>query len=135
MTHQPLREIIRDNVKTLLSKDKPLGPGETGIMRLKALGFSNGTSQRIIEGTTNIGLEVLDELAARLGVSAWRLLQPAALTSPPECPDNGNMGSLARTLATLAPEEQAAVRLVVTRMASGRKRARQFKGATPQSDA
>jgi transcriptional regulator with XRE-family HTH domain len=93
-------------------------------MRLKAIGFSNGTAQRVLEGSTSIGLDTLDELAARLGVSAWRLVQPTAPGLPAESDKTAEHASVARLLATLSAEEQAAVQVLVVRLAAARQRSR-----------
>lgn len=67
-----LREIIRDNVRTLL--DVP--PGKSGVAKLMEKGFANGTAQRILSAETSIGVDVLADLARKLGVEPWQLCVP-----------------------------------------------------------
>ncbi len=67
-----LKLVIRNNVRTLLG----LAAGEPGVARVMALGFSNGTAQRILDDTTSIGVDVLGKLAEALKVQAWQLCVP-----------------------------------------------------------
>jgi hypothetical protein len=63
---------IRDNVRRLLN----LQDDAAGVKRLIDLGFPNGTAQRILGGTTSIGVDQLDLLADRLKVEPWQLCLP-----------------------------------------------------------
>lgn len=67
-----LKKVVAGNVRALLG----LQPGEKGIARLIALGFSNGNAQRVLGGETSIGLDVLGELAKALNVQPWQLCTP-----------------------------------------------------------
>ena len=70
--HSNLKIVVRDNVRRLLG----LRPGESGVSQVMALGFANGTAQRILDGETSLGLDTLSKLAARLGVEPWQLCVP-----------------------------------------------------------
>ena len=67
-----LKTTIRDNVRRLLG----LNAGESGVSRVMALGFSNGTAQRILDSDTSIGVDVLERLADALKLAPWQLCVP-----------------------------------------------------------
>lgn len=72
---------LRDNVLKLLVQQsgdwKPSERGKTrGVTRLKKLGLTQGTAQRVLEGSTSIGLEILQQLASAFHVKPWHLLVP-----------------------------------------------------------
>jgi hypothetical protein len=118
MSQTTLREILRQNVLELLSRDKPFRAGETGVMRLKALGFSNGTAQRVIEGSTSVGIDTVEELALRLGVSSWRLLQPKDGELGMKVNITTDVDGIAMLFASLSTDERAAIHLLIKRIAS-----------------
>lgn len=75
--HDDYRSVLRDNVRALLEvRTKEDSTRKGGIQGLIALGLSHGTAQRILEGQTSIGLDVLVQVARGLGVSPWMLLVP-----------------------------------------------------------
>lgn len=65
-----LKEIVAANVRRLLRLEE----GESGVSKLIRLGVANGTAQRVLGGTTAIGVDVLDSLARKLHVEPWQLL-------------------------------------------------------------
>jgi hypothetical protein len=67
-----LKMTIRDNVRRLLG----LAEDESGVSRVMALGFSNGTAQRILDSETSIGVDVLEKLADGLKLAPWQLCVP-----------------------------------------------------------
>ncbi len=67
-----LKITLRDNVRALLG----LQPGESGVSRLIDLGIPNGNAQRVLGGTTSIGLDSLADLATALSVQPWQLCVP-----------------------------------------------------------
>jgi hypothetical protein len=72
MTKTALKVTIRDNVRKLLG----LAPGASGVSQVMALGFANGTAQRILDATTKIELHQIEALAERLRIQPWQLLVP-----------------------------------------------------------
>lgn len=68
MTADP-KKVLASNIRRLLR----LG-NESGVSKLIKLGISNGNAQRALKGETAIGLDVLAQLAAKLGVQPWQLL-------------------------------------------------------------
>ena len=76
MTQDTLRQVLRLNVLKFLVEDRPLKTNESGVQRLVNLGIPNGTVQRLLGAETSIGLDVIEQVAAVLGVAPWRLLRP-----------------------------------------------------------
>lgn len=71
------KAIVGANVLALLQHRGGAFTGtETGITRLVARGIPNGTAQRVLAGTTSIGLDVLQRVAEALEVEPWQLLVP-----------------------------------------------------------
>lgn len=68
----PLKTIIRDNVRKLLG----LAQEASGVSEVMRLGFANGTAQRILDDTTQVGVDQLERLAAGLRVEPWQLCVP-----------------------------------------------------------
>lgn len=112
----PVRETIAANVRALLERDGgPLaGRERSGISRLMARGYSNGTAQRILSGETSLGIDLIEQLAATFGVQPWQLLiEGLDPRSPPLLINSGAAWPfpLADQAAywSLAPDERAAV--------------------------
>jgi hypothetical protein len=70
------KSVLRSNVLGRLGKLKELRAHETGVSRLVALGFSNGTAQRILDPEQDVRLVTLEQLAAKMKVKPWQLLVP-----------------------------------------------------------
>lgn len=72
-----MKKILAENVAALLRHRDKMGPGaRVGVSKVMKLGFANGTAQRILGAGTSIGLDLLQELASKLGVKPWQLLVP-----------------------------------------------------------
>jgi hypothetical protein len=74
MATTPLRIVLRENVLALLARETPLPRGQSGVSRLKRLGIAQGNAQRVLEGKTSIGLDLLEQLSAIFKVAPWQLL-------------------------------------------------------------
>ncbi len=66
------KQLLAANVRRLLD----IEPGESGVGKLMALGFSNGNASRILKGETSVGLDLLATLAKALHVEPWQRLTP-----------------------------------------------------------
>lgn len=74
---EDLKTILRENVEALLERRAREDPTrKTKVSGLIALGFQNGTAQRILGGETSIGVNVVAQLAEALEVPPWMLLVP-----------------------------------------------------------
>lgn len=74
---EALSATVAANVMALLRHRYPdMRAHEKGITRLIELGVSHGTSARVLKGTTQVGLAVIEEVAAALKVQPWQLLVP-----------------------------------------------------------
>lgn len=94
---QNLKATIRDNVRRLLN----LAPGDSGVTQVMALGFANGTAQRILDDKTMIRVNQIEALAARLRVQPWQLCVPGL--DPDRLPDI-EPRSFRWPFRTIAPE-------------------------------
>lgn len=68
------KETIRANVIACLKAGGVDAGGRGAVSALIKLGFSNGTAQRIMDGSTSIGLDIIDKLAGKFAIEPWRLI-------------------------------------------------------------
>jgi hypothetical protein len=71
------KKTLADNVAAIIRHRDQLAPdAKVGVSKVMRLGFANGTAQRILGAGTSIGLDILTDLADKLGVKPWHLLVP-----------------------------------------------------------
>jgi hypothetical protein len=66
-----LPAIVAANIKAVL--EHRLG-GPARVTDVIKLGIANGTAQRLLAGSTSVGLDLLERVAEKLGVQPWQLL-------------------------------------------------------------
>lgn len=75
-TESAVKAVLRENVIALIAYRDGVPPGQVGVTRLKALGFANGTAQRLLGREQDVNFEALQTLADGLGLEPWQLLVP-----------------------------------------------------------
>jgi hypothetical protein len=106
-----LRKTIADNVRAILG----IEPGESGVARLMARGFSNGSASRILAGATSLGVDLVDELGRKLGVEAWLLCVPHMSVQRAPDPEGEHVMALYRQIHNRA--FRSAVRAIMEQYA------------------
>jgi hypothetical protein len=106
-----IRKTIADNVRALLG----IEPGESGVARLMARGFSNGSASRILAGSTSLGVDMVDELGRKLGVEPWLLCVPDMNVQRAPDPEGEHVLALYRQIHNRA--FRAAVRAIMEQYA------------------
>jgi hypothetical protein len=72
-----MKKVVRENALKLIQQSTgALKPRESGVTRLTALGIPNGTAQRVLDDTSDLRLETVEQLAAALKVKPWELMTP-----------------------------------------------------------
>lgn len=110
--------VLRDNVRELLLQKT----GSAGVAALINLGVSNGNAQRVLGGVTSVGLNVVEQVAAALGVQTWQLLTPglgaAAAEVPPPSDVTAALGVIADQLKQMTSSQRAEIAQQMQTLAS-----------------
>ena len=107
-----LKKVLSTNVRSLLNAEEPLPAAERGHSRLaRRANLALGTAQRIIDGNTSIGLDLLHVVATAFRLQPWQLLVPDL--DPLALPSLGHAWPFARVqpqrYAALLEREQGMV--------------------------
>lgn len=120
MGKSDVKTVLKENVERVAKKRY----GRVNVSKLAAdTGIAIGGAQRVLSGEVSVGVELIQQIAAKCGLQPWQLLVPDMNPdAPPKIevtPQSPRVAAIVRALNRLGEQRISAIEAVLVGMEAG----------------